>query len=105
MHIHLQFVDVGMSDAGVGYLCDALVHPDGPKHITKLSLTSESMCFSSKCRCSPRSETTVNGIGFEGAKSICDVLVHPNGPKAITEISLGRLIFLCVLIELIYLLW
>lgn len=67
------------------YICDALVHPDGPKDVTLLSLEGSRASLS----------TTFTfvlllaaGIKEEGAQSLHDALIHPQGLVHLTSLNL-----------------
>lgn len=79
---------------GISYIHDALIHPNGPKYLTELSIDGvlifiRPVSHSSHTHVSEGADDLLEiGFGDEGAIFIRDALMHPDGPKHITELTL-----------------
>lgn len=83
---------LGDEDGGGGLLriCNALVHPNGPKQLTSLDLHGE--CARGFAVHAADRGVLDTGARSEDIESLCNALTHPEGPKHITKLTLSCII-------------
>lgn len=84
-----------LESAGVKVLCEMLTHPDGPKDITRLNLTSMFTYTDTEFASHPYHLIHYAGNMLDdlGIKFVSDLLTHQFKPKFITSLEIsGRLL-------------
>lgn len=75
MHVHrIPRLDNLLGSEGTRILCDALVHPEGPKQLTELHLACKAVRL---VYLSITHQYVGNEIGDEGADHLLQALAHP----------------------------
>lgn len=89
-----MWVDVGnrLEAAGINFIMQALIHPDGLNHLTSLDLQGERAYQSRSAEGVAETRTMRwidNGVDSQAIALIKDAFIHPNGPKNLKSLNLA----------------
>lgn len=70
------------------HICDALIHPNGPKDLVHLNLACRILICPLNEVCVLPTLRVGCALRNEGTAYLADALIHPNGPKHVTYLDI-----------------